>query len=158
MGKELGKSSPWVSYVHKLDALFGQDPDIRVELDEDDMQVLLYVHGEPKAAALRELLPEKEIFGNVELEICVVPDNVKISRAELIHTAFDGNPLFSHITTILPDGCSNPIHYVMFRKMVVQYWDDNLGHPAGLESTLAQYLAQGILQSGGGVMFCTDED
>ena len=52
----LKRSSPWVSYVHKLQALFGQDPDITVRYDEDRDAVYLKVHGYDKAKALENLL------------------------------------------------------------------------------------------------------
>ena len=152
------KSAPWVSYVHRLQALFGGDPDIKVEYDGDDQSVALYVHGSAKAEALNALLPTKAVFGSVELEIAVVPDNAKTSVADLMHSAFSGNPLYSRVITVRPEGCSNPISYVMFMPEVVQYWDDNLGDPNGLESTLAQELAEELLDSSGGVCYCTEDD
>lgn len=148
-------SSPWVSYVHRLEALFGPDPDIIIAYNQDDNVVSMYVNCHEKADALSKLIPEEKVFGNVQLKIRIVPANLTKKKADLIRSAFEGNPLFSEVIQVHPDGSSNAFTYVMFKRAVVQYWDDNLGDPHGRVSTLAQVLASEMLIADG-VCFCTE--
>lgn len=154
--EKTGISSPWVSYVHRLKALFGPDPDITIAYNSTDNEIVaLYVNGQEKADALSKLLPEKVAFGNVTLEVRVVPANLTQKKADLIRAAFEGNPLFSEVIQVHPDGSSNAFTYAMFKRAVVQYWDDNLGDPHGMVSTLAQDLASELLDTDG-VCYCTE--
>ena len=140
VGETVRISSPWVGYVHKLEALFGRDPDITVRYDDDST-----------------LLPDTIRFGNVELRIEVIPSNDAMTREEMYRRAFEGNPLYSRTVSVRPVGTTNPFVYVMFRPEVVQYWDDNLGDPHGNISTLAQEIARDVFEDGNGVYFSTDE-
>ena len=138
-------SSPWVSYVHKLQALFGPDPDITVRYDEDRGAVYLNVHGYDKAKALEHLLPAVVTFGIVSIDVIIVPDNNEPDIVELYRKALEGNPLFSKVISLKPEGSSNAFNYVMFKKEVVQFWDDNLSDPHGNITTLAQNIAGEVL-------------
>ena len=141
----LKRSSPWVSYVHKLQALFGPDPEITVRYDEDRGAVYLKVHGYDKAKALEHLLPAVVTFGIVSIDVIIVPDNNEPDIVELYRKALDGNPLFSKVISLKPEGSSNAFNYVMFKKEVVQFWDDNLSDPHGNITTLAQNIAGEVL-------------
>lgn len=152
---KMGISSPWVSYVHRLEALFGPDPDITIEYNHDNDVVSMYVNGQEKADALSKLIPEEKVFGGVRLKIRIVPANLTQKKADLIRAAFEGNPLFSETIQVHMEGSSNAFTYVMFKRGVVQYWDDNLGDPHGRVSTLAQNLASEVLITEG-VCFCTE--
>lgn len=154
--RNLKLSSPWISYVHKLEALFGPDPDITVRYNEDREAVYLNVHGYDKAHALEQLLPAVVTFGNVSMDVIVVPDNNVPDIVELYRNALTGNPLFREIISITPEGSSNAFNYVMFKPDVIQYWDDNLGDPHGNISTLAQNLAGDVFKGISGMYFCTE--
>ncbi len=153
--EKTGISSPWVSYVHRLEALFGPDPDIIIAYIQDDNVVSMYVNDQEKADALSMLIPKEQVFGNVQLKIRIIPPNLTKKKADLIRAAFEGNPLFSEVIQVHPDGSSNAFTYVMFKRAVVQYWDDNLGDPHGRVSTLAQALASELLDTEG-VCYCTE--
>ena len=155
--KNLTLCSPWVTYMHKLEALFGKDPDIKIVFGESSMTVKLFVTGADKAAALDRLLPASITFGTGNtLTIEVVPANEEKSKADLFRDAFEGNPLYSHTTVIQPtDGYA--FTYVMFKKFVVQYWNDTLKDPEGIVSTLAQDLAREIF-SENDVMYSTESN
>ena len=45
--------------------------------------------------------------------------------------------------------------YVIFKKEVVQYFNDNLGDYNGICSTLYQELAKNVLKPQPGIFFCT---
>ena len=148
-------SPPWITYVNELKALFGQDPDITIEYDEDENSVRLFVDNVEKADALTALLPAVKNFGNVDLYISVVPANMKNSYASLVKTAFNGNPVMSDVTTVqTPFG---NITYAMFRKEVVQFYNDQMDDLNGNKSTLYQDIARDVF--GGNLLdtyFCTD--
>ena len=148
--------SPWVNYYRQIEALFSEDEDIKIVYDEDENEVKLYVRNAEKAAALTELLPVAKEFGNVKLLITVVPANNKFAtRSWTIADAFAGNPIVNSINTI-HGIMSNDITYVIFRKEVVQYYNDDLSDAHGVCSTLYEILAKEILGEMEGVYFCTD--
>ena len=156
--------SPWMDYVHKLEAFFKKDDDVTIEfVDGEDRKIKIFVETDKKAEALEKLLPESVTFGNVSVKIIVIPANEgEESKAALFRAAFEGNDAISFIETVSPPFSSNPFTYVVFEKEVVQYWNDNLGDINGLRSTLYQDLAREIFagegESTGGVYFCTDID
>lgn len=156
--KNVNASAPWISYYHKMVALFGGDPDITVVYDDSKSLIKLYVNGEDKRNALHELLPSEMTFGNVTVYIIVVPANVENTKGDIIRKAFEGNPLFSEVIEIKMEGTSNPFTYVMFKPDVVQYWDDNLGDPHGNVTTLAQELVKDIMPDVKGVFYSTEEE
>jgi hypothetical protein len=51
---------------------------------------------------------------------------------------------------------TNPITYVIFKKEVVQYYDDNLGDAHGNRTTLYEQIANQIFEDREGIYFCTD--
>ena len=77
--------------------------------------------------------------------VIIVPDNNEPDIVELYRKALDGNPLFSKVISLKPEGSSNAFNYVMFKKEVVQFWDDNLSDPHGNITTLAQNIAGEVL-------------
>ena len=50
---------------------------------------------------------------------------------------------------------TNPLTYVVLKKEVVQFFNDNLNDIHGLETTLYQTIAKDVFD-GTGVFFCTD--
>lgn len=156
---ELKLSPPWVTYFDELDSLFGPDPDIKLYFDEDDEEALvikMYVDGFKKYEALSALLPQTKTFGNVTVEIKLIPANSDTSSASLIKNAFEGNPIVNSIET-----STNPVYkgvtYVEFEKVVVQYFNDDIGDPHGMKSTLYQEVAKDVFSDAklDGVYFCT---
>lgn len=155
--KKTKLSPPWIEYYRKLEAMFGPDPDIKVEFNEDEMHIKLYVESHEKATALDELLPVQKDFGNVSVFIEVIPANDEPKRIDYIKRAFEGNPAFSYATTI--EGImSNPISYVVFKPEVIQFWNDNMADPHGLTSTLMADIAKEIIGEDEGVIFSTDKN
>ena len=154
--KNLKVSSPWTHYYHKLEALFADDPDVKMDYDPDARAIDVYVNGARKSEALMQLLPAKREFGNVTLKVTVIPANdSEVSDVDLLRDAFEGNPALSHIETIM-DLAHNPVNYAMFQNKVVQYWNDNFGDPNGMCSTLYQDIATDVFRNIDGVFFTTD--
>ena len=156
MSKEKIKlSPPWYNYFREVKALFGDDPDINVIFDDDNNVIKLYVENHDKADALEQILPKEKAFGAVTVYIEVIPQNKEMSKVDLFRKAFEGNPAYSYSATV--DGImSNPLHYIVFRNRVVQYWSDSLNDINGNTSTLYENIARDIFDNVDNVCFNTD--
>jgi len=164
MGKvRLKLSPPWITYVNKVEALFGADPDIKVVYDNDNVELKLYVDNAEKASAINYLLPPAKQIGNVMLKVTVIPANDesaelgKITVKQLFDYAFDRNPVYA-FTKEVSGFFSNVLVYVVFKNRVVQFFNDNLDDIHGLISTLYQDIAEEIFEDAGlgGVFYNTD--
>lgn len=151
----LKMAPPWIQYVNKITALFGRDPEVLIDYDNDEVELKLRVTNPRKADALIQLLPPTREFGGVQLKITVISANLKSTEAALFKDAFYGNPAVSDFVTV-SGVFSNPISYMIFDKRVVQYYDDDIGDYYGNHSTLYADLADEIFDKHDGVFFCTD--
>ena len=68
-------SPPWITYVNKIRAMFGGDPTVHIEYKDAEKMLLLRIDDAEKAEAIDMLLPEYVEYGNIELDILVVPPN-----------------------------------------------------------------------------------
>lgn len=166
---KLNMSPPWVLYYKKLNALFEKDEDIMVIYDEDETEVKLYCTDEDKTEALSFLLPETVSFGSAELKITIVPSNEKgvdfIKGYNITITDYgtamcvlfgEGN---KHVETVkvIPTPFGD-FTYVIFKKEVIQYFEDNLSDFYGNKSTLCEDIAREIFKDIKGVFFCTSNE
>ena len=155
--ENLKLSSPWMTYVHELEALFEEDPEVKIVYDDTVCEVKLYVENAGKAEALTKLLPAKKSFGNVELNVTVIPANIlEKTPLEVICKAFEGNPALSYVRQV--DSVIGSFNYVVFQNKVVQFFNDQLDDVHGMKSTLYQDIAKDVLNTEevGEVFFCTD--
>lgn len=152
---------PWVTFVNEVKALFDEDPQVRVVYDNDTVGLKLYVEDAKKAEAIRMLLPLSKLYGNVSLDITVIPANVgnydfsKYTFGQLFDAAFDGNPVYSFSRDI-DSVFTNVLTYVVFTNRVVQFFNDNLNDIYGNMTTLYQEIASDVFDIESGVFFCTD--
>ena len=148
-------SSPWENLYHEITAMFGKDEDIKIVINDDEKEVRLYVTGQDKADALTTLLPGEYQFGNVVVNIEVIPSNEKLTKAQLYRKAFDGNPVFAFAQSV--EGImTNPIHYVVFAREIATYFCDNLHDIYGNINTLYENIAKDLFGESDGVCFCTE--
>ena len=68
--------TPWVNFYREIEALFKDDPAIKIDMDDETYTLKLYVDGALKAEALGILLPAEKTFGNVTMKIEVIPANI----------------------------------------------------------------------------------
>lgn len=161
----INMSSPWVLYYKKLNALFDEDDDVLVLYDENETEIKIYCTDEDKSEALSFLLPNMISFGSVELKITIIPSNkeendyvegynITIKKSNIAsYILFDGNGHVEEIKTVsTPFG---DFTYVIFRKEVIQYFEDNLSDFYGNCSTLCETIAKEIFKDIEGVFFCT---
>lgn len=163
---KIGLSSPWVIFYNELNALFEEDDRVQVVYNEEENEVNLYVEDAAEAAALMELLPTEKQFGAVTLKITVIPANVNPLKllavedvtetpSQLYRVALKNNDAVAYITEV-KGIFNNPITYVVFKKEVIQYFNDSLGDANGVCSTLMQEIAKDVFVNQTGIYFCTD--
>ena len=162
----INMSSPWVIYYREVQAMFQHDREVHVIFDEDAVTLKIYVECASKAEALGQLFPPSMEFGNVTMDISIIPANVTNGNRvrgkrkyvsvplDIFEAAFDGNPIFC-FTEEIDLGMSNRLRYVVFRKEVVQYFNDDLGSFFGMCSTLYENIARDIFVTAEGVFYCT---
>lgn len=153
------KSAPWVTYYREVDALFKKDKEVFVVFDEENTELRIYVNSQSKASAIQYLMPTEKEFGNVILKIEVIPANgIKIRNVDetnilgIVCDAFCENDAVYMVTGVRS---MFDLIYVIFRKEVVQYFDDNLGDVNGNCSTLYEVIARDVFRDVG-VKYCTD--
>ena len=163
---KLKLSPPWDTYYQELNAMFKNDPSVHVVMDDDEYTVKLYVEDSEKAESLHELLPEEVQFGSVTLKVTVVPSN-SMEQGRLVlnkdhykylgslyEAAFYGNSAFENVVTV-PGVFGFTACYVIFKKEVVQYYNDNMSDINGLCSTLYENIARDIFKPDLGTFYCT---
>ncbi len=160
-------SPPWITYVNMVNALFEHDPEVQLLYDNNDKVVELHVEDPTKAYAIDRLLPDVVEYGNISLDVKVIPgnktprneipeDDINITNDWLFNIAFEDNPVFAYTKTI--SGIfNNNLTYVVFKNRVVQFFNDNLNDIHGLVSTLYQEIAHEVFSEElEGVCYCTD--
>ena len=153
----VGLTTPWVRFYRELDAMFKYDQEVNVVYDATDVDIKIYVNNAKKADALSQLIPVTKEFGNVTVNITVIPANGlgDIKSENLFADAFENNPALSYIRTFEGMFSFNAT-YVVFKNEVVQYFTDDLSDINGLESTLFEDIADDVFDTPEGVFFCTD--
>ena len=151
---KIKKSPPWVEFYNDIKVMFQRDPDIHILFDEDEYEVKLYVGEGAKADALAKYLPSEKEFGNVVLKINVIPPNTMFGRTSKFTDIFANNDaVFDIVVTSGPWSAT----YVVFKKEVVQYFDDNMSDINGNRSVLLEDVARRIFDVNG-IFFCTSDN
>jgi hypothetical protein len=152
-------STPWVEFYRKIDAFFKYDPEVSVLYDNTETKINIYVESAPKAEALQLLIPTEKVFGNITLTINVIPANgVKLKNTEaevIISEAFKNNPALSYTRSVRPV-YGGVFTFIVFKNIVVQYFNDNFGDINGLRSTLYEDLAREVFNKMDMVFYNTD--
>jgi hypothetical protein len=158
-------SPPWYGYQRRVTALFGSDPDITVSnlvsVGQGQYSFSLVIQNDKKAQAIKNLLVSPVDLGNTTLQIQVLDATGREAIPALqgdigpvITDAFSRNPVFSRI--IVESLGLFKIPYCIFKKQVLQFWNDDFSCFSGQTSILAEDIAREILHSQQYVSFCTD--
>ena len=157
---EVGLQSPWVTFAEEVKELFKNDPEVHVEYD-GQYEVKLFVDNDEKYDALTKILPSVKVFGNVVLNITLVPANAEEVEEEdlgdLFEKAFAGNPALAFVAKNEDPAAGPAATYVVFEKEVVQFYNDDLSDYFRNKSTLYQDIAYNVFGREIGVCFCTDD-
>jgi len=154
-------SAPWTTFYRQVQAFFKNDAGVKVLYDEDGPEIKIYVEDPAKAAALTDLLEPTRLFGNVTLKVTVISANnpgqvpTFTSDAARFKAALAGNQAVDSIKEASWASMATPFCYVVFKKEVVQFFNDNMADLHGLQSTLYQDIANVIFEVRSGVFFCT---
>ena len=158
-------SPPWITFIHKLEALFDPDPQIAFNYsdDEDGPSIILAVADGDKATALTKLLPTHKVFGSIVLTIDIdcahMSNRAFVNQKELFEVAFKGNPVFAYAVSPSEEGYwFFDTTYIVFKNHVVQFFNDNLNDCHGIISTLYQDIAMEVFEDANlhGVYYNTD--
>lgn len=153
------KSAPWVTYYREVNELFKKDKDVFVVFDEENVELKIYVKDQIKASAIQYLMPTEKEFGNVVLKIDVIPSNGTqlrgISTANVLTIACDAFLSNDAVYGVTDVSAMFDLVYVVFRKEVVQFFDDNIGDINGNCSTLYEAIARDVFEDIG-IKYCTD--
>ena len=151
-------SAPWIAYYEKLYLLFKKDPEVSMAFKQNgdgDKKIEIYVSNNRKAEAISKILPCYVSFGNVIVPIIVLPSNDE--NEDWIYDfmdAFDGNEIIDDV--VQDTGLTRDMNYVVFRKEVAQYYNDNIQSVDGFSSTLYEDIAREIFKDApAGTFFCT---
>lgn len=150
-----GLFSPWDIFVKQLKELFKDDHDITVLFTEEEPYIIdLLVDSEDKYNALTQLIPPEKEFGNVKVQIRVVPSNKEKTDVDLFVVLFKDNPVLRGIVPrTLPS--SDEINYLMFKPEVAQYYADNLRDPYGNNNELYADIAREVFGDRDGIQYST---
>lgn len=150
---------PIVSYTNAIRELFKRDPEITMQWSDETATLTMLVDNPEKASALTNYLPDIKKIGRQEVKINIIPSNgLAGAPVTEIDKVFAGNPIYNFSKKFPIDAFGNPIHYVVFNKEVIQYYENDLGDIYGMRSVLAEDLAREVLENTEGIYFCTDKD
>ena len=148
-------AAPWLTFFNEVKALFEQDPEVHVVFDEEKYELALYVENPRKADALTQLMPTEKVFGNVKVQIKVVPADEAATKLDLIQEAFFGNPALSYVWKAkTPFG--DEFDYAVFENRVVQFFNDNIRDINGNKSMLFEDIARDVFGEDVNLCFCTE--
>ena len=155
---------PWITFIHKIQALFDGDPQIACNIDYSGAHpaIVLACNNGDKVTALQQILPTEVMFGNIPLHITIdgIPSNrAFVSKKELFEVAFAKNPAFAYAVSPGDDNYNwFDMTYIVFKNCVVQFFNDNLNDCHGVLSTLYEDIAREVLTGDAvqGVYFNTD--
>ena len=136
-------SAPWDIYFRKLEALFGKDPQIRIEYDREDIAIKLYVESIDKANALEVLLPKEKVFGNVTLTVTVIPANKPTDIPNAVEAAFKGNPIYMGTRSYQINGAT--FSYALFTDKAAHYYSDDISEYNGKTAALYNSIAKDVI-------------
>lgn len=149
-------SAPWIEFYNELECMFGQDPAIKLDYNDEEKTIKLYVTGDEKANALYQILPAERTFGNITIKVKIIPANPDDKFTEsLFEAAFKGNPVVNYVKTV-DDIIRGKVSFVVFRPEVVQFYNDNMADINGLKSTLYEDIARDIFPSDLSIFYCTN--
>lgn len=146
-------SAPWLEHYRKIEQVFLSDEDVTVGYDDGSKTVKVFVKGTDKAEALAKYIKPEIDFGNVTLHVDVIPDNTEKTTTEMLQDAFTGNDLFAGIAE--ETVCGGSIIYAVFEPDVIQFWNDNIGSPYGVNTMTVEQAARDVFQMDD-ALICSD--
>lgn len=148
-------SPPWEIHARMIRELLRDDRAVdSVTYDDESKVIRVMVNGNDKADSLQRRLVSHLEFGNVKVDVQVIPANDEPDEAEDYRRAFEGNPLFAGVVGgTTPQGVEED--FALFAPTVIQFYSDDISSPFGLTTMTAEQLAERVLVQGD-VRICSD--
>lgn len=140
---DMNLRSPWEIYCKRVEALFDNDPDVITLYDAAEVKLSLLVNGDDKAQAIESLLPPSRQFGNVTLDIEVIPSNDQPTESDVFRRAFSGNAAF--VDVVDGYGPVGDVSYALFLPEVAQIPEDDISEFGGMTTITYADLAEYVL-------------
>ena len=146
--EETGIASPWMTCFRKINAMFEADKEVTVT-NPSEFKVVISSANKYKLEAIKKIIRQEIKFGNVTLTIeCV--DETKNKASELANDfrmAFNGNGFVKSIIEAPygPDQMSAV--YLLMKKQIVQFPNDNACDYNGNSSFLAEDVARELFNT-----------
>lgn len=151
--------SPWVTLYNEITAIFRRDSELQISsLTEEEGGIYIFSISSSnsiKIDSISKILKNEFNFGNVKLVIEFLVEEGDIKQT--VENAFRGNDIFRGIEV-----GGNPLigdtYYGLFKKEVLQFFNDNIADYFGNKSILAEDIAKEIFTEDTlkQVKFCTD--
>lgn len=159
--KKTSLEAPWGTYLNELYNLFKFDSEVSVSsisfVSESIYKATITSTNYNKLMALKKILYNEIIFGNVTLKIAFdykAPTDEDNSQAW--RDAFEGNPLFDKIETVVaPDGSN--VNYAIFGRDIISFFNDDLSDYHGSKHMIVADIVKDVT-SDKSVFPCTKTD
>lgn len=151
-------SSPWITYFHKVQALFEKDDSVTVDFDEDKCHLNIIVEGDiEKGEAIQKLFPSEKVFGNnvMKINVVTIQEPKQMPTAQIFANAFKNNPVVEDVINTFDIIFRDDQTYVMFQNKVVQFFNDDIYDYNGVCTTLYQDIAKDVFKDFADVHYCT---
>lgn len=150
--------SPWVTAYNQIKSLFERDPELLISsMVENDgtYEFTISSSNRVKIEAIQSLLKEEYVFGNVTMKVNFSVENEDI--LQVVKNAFLGNDILKD-TQVGGNPLTGEQNFALFKKEVIQFYNDNLLDYYGNKSTLAEDIAREVFNERvlKEVHFCTD--
>lgn len=161
--KKFGLSAPWSTHYNKVRVMFEDDEDIEVgAFDNKHRRFEIDVYDYAKYIALKNILFQTVRFGNVVLHIDICYKGETCTKTPKLASIVDyyealleDNPHLSRIECVeKPMGFAT---YVVFKKEVIQFYNDDTSDLYGNWNGLCEDIARKIFKHNG-ICICTEID
>lgn len=156
-------SPPWYGYQRMVSSLFDKDAEVTVsdleELEDGNYAFTIESTNKDKLEAIEKLVGREKILGNIKVTINYKSgEHEEDDWAEVMETAFEGNPLFKEMVVERDPTMHVAFYYAVFSRDIVSFWNDNLCDYAGNEHYIAAELAKEVIGAKGAINFCTEKE
>lgn len=161
--KKVGLSAPWYERKQMVKAFFKGDERFDVKIDnETDMTI--GVATEDLASALKEVFVMKFDDGEIKQKVNIVPLNVSAKKGKkakgkcwttlaALKEVLKDNPAFLKLRTAR--FFDKPFVQCIFKPVVMSWYADNIGCPWKTNSSIHEFVANGIFNKKVHVRFVT---
>lgn len=153
-------SPPWHIYANYIKSIFQKDPEVTIivpeETEKSEFVITIKCTNKIKTFAISELLANEIQMGNITVIInCVYTGSTQVDY-NVLNAALSNNP---EVSEIVKETSAMMIEntFCVFKKNVIQFFDDNIGDINGNFSGLAEDISRQIFNKETGVFYCTSD-